>query len=190
MRITGGKWRSRRIDGPGSRSPVRPTPDSLRERAFAVLGSAVEDAAVLDLFAGTGSVGLEAISRGAARVIFVEQHRGTARLIVRNCESFGLERETSRVMVKPSAKAVVELSRAGEQFDLAWADPPFENWLLGLAALMTAAAEGIIRPNGICCLECPDRAELPEDIGLLRVDRFLDGGASRLVIMGVDADEP
>jgi 16S rRNA (guanine966-N2)-methyltransferase len=141
---------------------------------------------VLDLFAGTGSVGLEALSRGAARVVFVEQHRGTARVVSRNCEALGVDREVGRLMVRPAIKAVGELGRSGEQFDIVWADPPFEAWQDGLDALNVAATAGIVRVHGLCCLECPDRAEVPSDIAPLKRWRSLEGGASRLVIMTVE----
>jgi 16S rRNA G966 N2-methylase RsmD len=91
-------------------------------------------------------------------------------------------------MVRSAIKAVNALSHGGEEFDLVWADPPFEDWSLGLHALMAAATEAIVVPNGVCCLECPDRAEIPEDMGLLRLERTLDGGASRLLIMRVSED--
>ena len=68
--------------------PLRPTPDALRERAFAVLGPRVVDARVLDLYAGTGSIGLEALSRGARRAVFVERHQAAARLVRRNIAQF------------------------------------------------------------------------------------------------------
>lgn len=189
MRITGGIWRSRRLIGPGSRSPVRPTPDALRERAFAVLGSAVEEARVLDLFAGTGSVGLEALSRGASSVVFVERHRKTASIIARNCEAFDVDRMTGTVVVRTASKAVEELSRRGDGFDLVWADPPFEAWEEGLDALCAAADSGVVRPRGLCCLECPDKAVLPDDLGPLEVRRALEGGASRLMIMALRAGQ-
>ncbi len=183
MRITGGVWRSRRLSGPGPKSPVRPTPDALRERAFAVLGLAVEGATVLDLFAGTGSVGLEALSRGAERVVFVEQHPATARLVSRNCEALDVDREVGRVMVRPAIKAVGELGRSGERFDIVWADPPFGEWQEGLQALIAAAEVGIVNSQGLVCLECPDKAELPKDLAGLQLWRVLEGGASRLVMM-------
>ncbi len=126
MRITGGAWRSRRLKGPAKGMPVRPTPDSMRERAFAVLGESVASARFLDLFAGTGAVGLEALSRGAASVVFVERHRDAARILRANCALFDLEDGRARVLVQPAATAVATLTKSEAAFDLAWADPPFE----------------------------------------------------------------
>ena len=182
MRITGGKWRSRVLHGPKSRSPVRPTPDALRERSFAVLGQEVYDAAFLDLFAGTGAVGLEALSRGAKRVVFVEQHRPTAKLILRNCATLGVDEHSGRVLVRTAEVAVRELAHHGDLFDIVWADPPFETWQLGVAALFEAVSAGVVRSGGTCCLECPESAEAPESASGLRRIRTLEGGASRLMI--------
>lgn len=184
MRITGGEWRSRRLRGPGRTAAVRPTPDAMRERAFAVLGERVVGARVLDLFAGTGAVGLEALSRGAAAVVFVERHAATARILRANCESFGLETSRAAVLVRPAAAAVADLARHGHSFDLAWADPPFESWAEGLEVLAAAFAAGLLGPESIACLECPARADvagaLPES---LEIVRDLAGGASRVVMI-------
>ncbi len=179
MRITGGVWRSRRLRGPAKNTPVRPTPDSMRERAFAVLGGSVADARFLDLFAGTGAVGLEALSRGAAAVVFVERHRGTAGILRDNCAAFELDADRARVVVQPAAAAVADMARRGEVFDLAWADPPFSSWEDGLAALTLAFATGLLAPDAVACLECPERAavdrartgDLPRSRG-----RRLEGG--------------
>lgn len=184
MRITGGAWRSRRLDGPGRGAAVRPTPDAMRERAFAVLGERVQGARVLDLFAGTGAVGLEALSRGAATVTFVERHPATGRVLRGNIARFELEAARAAVILRPAAAALRELARAGAAFDLAWADPPFAGWREGLEALTAAFAAGLLAPGGLACLECPAKAEvagaLPEG---LEVMRELAGGASRVVMI-------
>lgn len=184
MRITGGVWRSRRLNSPAKTMPVRPTPDAMRERVFAVLGDLVAEARFLDLFAGTGAVGLEALSRGAASVVFVERHRGVARILRGNCTLFDLEDEKARVLVQPAAAAVAALTRRGEVFDLAWADPPFESWEDGLAALSGAFSAGLLAPDAVACLECPERAavegRLPDG---LEIFRDLTGGASRVVLI-------
>lgn len=184
MRVTGGEWRSRRLRGPSKGQKLRPTPDSMRERSFAVLGGIVVDARVLDLFAGTGAVGIESLSRGAASVIFVEVHRSAARLIRSNLESLGVERHRGSVMNRPAARAVADLQGQGRIFDLVWADPPFETWTDGLEALVAAVKAGITTDDATLCLECPARADLeavlPED---LMIERDLKGGASRVVML-------
>lgn len=184
MRITGGTWRSRRLRSPAANMPVRPTPDALRERSFAVLGELVVGARFLDLFAGTGAVGLEALSRGASAVVFVERHRGAARILRGNCALFDLGADRARVLVQPAEASVAALARHGELFDLAWADPPFESWEDGLHVLAAAFAAGVMAPDAVACLECPDRAAigsaLPDG---LEVFRDLGGGASRVVLL-------
>lgn len=184
MRITGGAWRSRRLRGPGRTAAVRPTPDAMRERAFAVLGDRVRDARVLDLFAGTGAVGLEALSRGAAAVVFVERHAPAAAVLRANRESFELDDERATILVRDASAAVDLLARRGDRFDLAWADPPFESWAEGLEAVAAAFAAGLLGPEAIACLECPARADvagaLPENFEIVR---DLAGGASRVVMI-------
>ena len=136
MRITGGEWRSRRLRGPGKSMPLRPTPDAMRERAFAVLGDRVDGAHVLDLFAGTGSVGLEALSRGARAVVFVESHPAARRLVRENCAALGVDEARARLLVRSALSVVRDLARRGGAFDFAWADPPFEHWQEGLEEML------------------------------------------------------
>jgi 16S rRNA (guanine966-N2)-methyltransferase len=184
VRITGGAWRSRRLAGPRTGQPIRPTPDALRERAFAVLGEAVEDAAMLDLFAGTGAVGLEALSRGAARAVFVDAHRTAAAIIRRNIEALGVPAGCWHLLVQPADRAVARLAREGERFAIAWADPPFQRWELGLEALAAAWRLGLLSAGGVACLECPAAAEVEAALPpFLTVRRELSGGASRLLFL-------
>ena len=191
MRITGGTWRSRRLRGPGRALAVRPTPDALRERGFAILGDLVEGVEFLDLYAGTGAVGFEALSRGARRVVFVERDRRAAALIDTNRTVLAVDPTTARIVVRPASRAVVELARAGEAFDLAWADPPFEAWPEGLSVLAQAFDSGVLRPDATACLECPDRAEVaPRLPATLRIERDLKGGASRLVMLTGHPPDP
>ena len=186
MRITGGAWRSRRLRGPSRGLRLRPTPDALRERAFAVLGERVTGARFLDLFAGTGAVALEALSRGAAAAVLVESHRGAAAILRHNLETLEVPPERARLILRPAAAAVRALARAGERFSLAWADPPFEVWESGLEALVLAAELGVLEPGATACLECPARAAFGEDVAPnLTVRRDLTGGASRLVLLEV-----
>jgi len=184
MRVTGGEWRSRRLAGPRRGQPLRPTPDALRERAFAVLGEAVAGTVFLDLFAGTGSVGIEALSRGARQAVFVEAHRTAAALVRRNLEALAVPADRWRILTVPASRALARLAREGVWAGLAWADPPFERWEEGLDALLGAWRLGVLEPEAPACLECPARAgvaaALPAGVTILRE---LGGGASRLVIL-------
>jgi 16S rRNA (guanine(966)-N(2))-methyltransferase RsmD len=184
VRITGGTWRSRRLRGPGKKLAVRPTPDAMRERAFAVLGDRVAGSDFLDLYAGTGAVGLEALSRGAERVVFVERDRRVAALLRANCSAFDLDRRRARIVVRAARSAVDDLARSGELFGLAWADPPFERWQKGLRNLAKAFAGEVLAVGATACLECPSRADvasaLPSDLEIIR---DLEGGASRVVML-------
>ncbi len=185
MRITGGEWRSRRLRGPGRGTALRPTPDALRERAFAVLADRVTGASFLDLYAGSGAVGFEALSRGAARVVFVERQRSAARLIEANREALGVEREHAQILLRPVASALTTLLKRDQRFDLAWADPPFTSWQEGLSALAHAFARDLLAPGALACLECPAQADLREIPAPLRLHRDLSGGASRLAMLVV-----
>jgi 16S rRNA (guanine966-N2)-methyltransferase len=162
--------------------PLRPTPDALRERAFAVLAGAVDGVAFLDLFAGTGTVGLEALSRGARQVVFVEHHRAAVRLIESNLQALEVEQAAARVMAVPVGRALAELAGSDWRFGVIWADPPFDGWEQGLEALERAAELGLLAPGGTACLECPAKPTVVPGGGL-DVVRDLAGGASRLVLL-------
>lgn len=184
MRITGGAWRSRRLRGPGRALALRPTPDALRERSFAVLGDRVAGERFLDLYAGTGAVGFEALSRGALHVVFVERDRRAVALIESNRSALAIDPDTARILMRPALSAIAELARHSEQFGLAWADPPFESWCEGLESVARAFETGVLRPDGVACLECPDRADVEGQLpASLRIERDLKGGASRLVMI-------
>jgi 16S rRNA (guanine(966)-N(2))-methyltransferase RsmD len=178
MRVTGGVWRSRRLSGPSKRQKIRPTPDAMRERCFAVLADRIVDARVLDLYAGTGAVGIEALSRGAAAAVFVESHR-TAVL-----DSLGVGRDRADVLERPAGRALAELERSGCSFDVIWADPPFEHWADGLDALVATADAGLAADGARLCLECPTGADVAGRLpAALSIERDLVGGASRVVIL-------
>ena len=120
MRVTGGSLRSRRVDAPRGRV-VRPTPARVREALFSILGARIVGARVLDLFAGSGVVGFEALSRGAASVTFVEAHRPTALAIERAAASLEVG-ERVEVIPLPAERAARILTG---RYDLVFADPPY-----------------------------------------------------------------
>jgi 16S rRNA (guanine966-N2)-methyltransferase len=156
----------------------------MRERCFAVLGARVAGARVLDLFAGTGAVGIEALSRGAVTVVLVDAHPSAVRLIRANLESLGVGRDRAAVLGRSAAAAIAELGRKRQTFDLIWADPPFESWTDGLEALAAAVASGLVGAGAALCLECPASADVAAVLpGSLEIERDLTGGASRVVIL-------
>jgi len=124
MRIVAGSRGGRRLKAPGGLK-VRPTPDKVREALFAILGADVEGCRFLDLFAGTGAVGLEALSRGAATADFIEQSRSVVRLLRENVASLGFG-EQVQVWQGRLPALLGALVEAGRAFDLMCADPPYE----------------------------------------------------------------
>ncbi len=120
LTITGGTLRSRRVPTPPGRA-LRPTPGRVKEALFAILSSRLADARVLDLYAGSGALGFESISRGAAHVTFVEKHAPTAAAIRTVARTLGLA-EQVEVIAAPAERAVRAL--AG-RYDVVFADPPY-----------------------------------------------------------------
>lgn len=177
MRIIGGRLRGHRLRSPrGLR--VRPTADPVRERLFAILADRLVGARFLDLCAGTGAVGLEALSRGARRVTFVEIHRGTARLLRGNLELAGTIGETE-LLVMDGQRALARLASRSDSFDLVYVDPPYaddpEDELLQLVSRRSLLAEG-----GLAIRERSRREPAPERVGELRLTRSVECGDTRL----------
>ena len=156
----------------------------MRERAFAVLGDRITDSRFLDLFAGTGSVGLEALSRGARSAVFVERHRSAAQLIEKNSAAFELGSDRAELLVRPAVVAVGQLAARGDSFDIAWADPPFEIWSEGLEVVVELFEDGLLNAGALACLECPTKAEVAGSLPpALEIIRDLTGSASRVVMI-------
>lgn len=123
MRIIAGEFRRRLLLTPKDASTTRPIPDRVKESVFGLLRGHCEGANVLDAFAGTGAIGLEAISRGAARCVFVEKDRKIADLLERNIEALGCEDRAE--LVRADALGPATLARAPRPLTLAFFDPPF-----------------------------------------------------------------
>ena len=150
MRIVGGEWRGRRLAGPKAEG-IRPTSDRLREALFNVLAHAYDDAAeeavVLDLFAGTGALGFEALSRGAARALFVDEGRQAGALIREGMATFGCEARARLIQ-----RDATRLGPAPEAASLVFCDPPYRK-TLAPAALAAAAAGGWLSPGALVVVE-------------------------------------
>ena len=152
MRIVGGEFRGRPLAAPKD-SAIRPTSDRLRETIFDILihrfADPVTGSRVLDLFAGTGALGIEALSRGASSALLVEESAEARGLIRENIEAFGL---TGRARIfRRDATRLGDVSTVAP-FSLLFADPPYGR-ALGEAALAAAAAGGWLLPDALCVLE-------------------------------------
>jgi 16S rRNA (guanine966-N2)-methyltransferase len=162
MRITGGVWASRRIAGAPRNAGVRPTPDALREQAFAILGPVLEGASFLDLFAGTGVVSLEALSRGAYKAWLVERAAAPLRIMRHNFEVLAVEAAHFRLLSTTASRAIAILAREGARCSVAWCDPPFAAWAHGLEALASARRHGVLPPGATVVLETPGKKSVAE----------------------------
>ena len=122
MRIVGGQWGSRRIESPPD-ARARPTTDRVREAWMAILGERLRGAAVVDLFAGSGAMGLEALSRGASRCEFVELSQASLAALGRNLEALAVDRTAVRIHRADALRFAARLEPLA--FDVAFADPPY-----------------------------------------------------------------
>ena len=176
MRIIAGTLKGRRLAAP-TWEGVRPTSDKLRETLFNVLGARTESALVLDVFAGTGAVGLEALSRGAAHVVGVESDRRAAALITRNVAACG--RAADYTIHSGDALAVLRSMRPWRPFDIVFLDPPYD--FSGTHDVLAAAATHL-SPEGVLVLERATRVE-PNVPGALERMRDVRSGDSSLTLL-------
>jgi 16S rRNA (guanine966-N2)-methyltransferase len=159
LRVIGGELGGRRLEGP-PRSGVRPTTDRVREALFEVLGQAVEGARVLDLFSGTGAIGIEALSRGAAWCDFVESDPKAQAVIRENLTRTSLL-DVSKLYPLPVARA---LSRLQGPYDVVVADPPYE-YDRAESELAQVITGGLLAKDGILAVEHSQRKPWPQALG-------------------------
>jgi 16S rRNA (guanine966-N2)-methyltransferase len=177
LRIIGGNWRGRKLRFPPS-AGLRPTPDRVRETLFNWLGAQTAAARCLDLFAGSGALGLEALSRGAAHVTFVENNAAAARELRARLEEWGAA--DARVEQRD---AFTFLAGPATAFDIVFLDPPFDAQLLAPAA-RALEARGWLKPGALIYVECAARAappNLPPDWQPLKAKRAGEVGYHLLV---------
>jgi 16S rRNA (guanine(966)-N(2))-methyltransferase RsmD len=158
---------------------LRPTSDRVREALFARLGD-LDGMTVLDLYAGTGALGAEALSRGADGVVFVERAPRCLAVLRANRTALGIER-VSRVIADDAARAVRRLGRSGERFDLLLLDPPYASGELG-RALAAVCESGVLAERAMVVVEHGKRHALPAVTGLVVLDtrRYGDTVITRL----------
>jgi 16S rRNA (guanine(966)-N(2))-methyltransferase RsmD len=153
VRVVAGKWGGRTIRAPRGTS-VRPTTDRVREAVFAILGDDVKGAVVLDLFAGTGAMAIESLSRGAAGAVLVESSPAALGALRANLAA--LEAEGAVCLPVDYREAVRRLSSKGRTFDLVFLDPPYGKGLVGQSAGLLSRA-GILAPGAVVVAERASR---------------------------------
>jgi 16S rRNA (guanine966-N2)-methyltransferase len=174
VRIVAGSRKGHRITAPKG-AATRPTGDRVREAAFALVGP-IEGAMALDLFAGSGAMGLEALSRGAASCVFVERDREACHVIQRNLEKLRL---TGAVVENRGASAALRDERArGRRYDLVLVDPPYGEWEEHARALAEHLPE-LLADDGLVVVETSEHVEPELPLDLVTTRRY---GSTRITV--------
>lgn len=179
MRVIAGTFRGRRLAAPKGKHLVRPTADRVKESVFSILQEQIVDANFLDLCAGTGSMGIEALSRGAKHVTFLERDRRCLEIIERNLHTCGLLAESQgryHLLRRDVMKGIAYLCKRSAIFEIIYFDPPYGVDLVGGSQLYTTClprvAEGsLLCVGGILLVEHARQVVLPDAIGSLRRSR-------------------
>jgi 16S rRNA (guanine966-N2)-methyltransferase len=188
MRIIAGRYRSRRLEAPAGQA-TRPTSDRLRETLLNVLAPRIEGAEFLDLYAGSGAVGIEALSRGAASVVFVERDPAALKVLRNNLARLKIS-GVFRIH-SGAAGSFLRRGRAGQAltFDLVFLDPPYdaaEEYATALG-LLGGAAAGLLAADALVIAEHRRKDPLAERYGSLKRLRLLQQGDAALTFFAVDA---
>ena len=179
MRISGGELRGRTVRAPKGLK-TRPTSDFLRQVAFNLLGSRILHAKVLDLFAGSGAFGLDALSRGADRATFVEHDRAAVAALSANLAALELS-SRARVVRSPVHAALRTPGGMGEAFDVIFLDPPYGENIV-LPTLESLASGKILGENGLVLVQAFHKTPLPERMGCLQLTICRRHGESCLAL--------
>src|ERR1019366_4383225 len=178
MRVIAGKYRSRTLRSLKGHA-LRPTSDRLRETLFNILGPAVQGAAFIDLYAGTGAVGIEALSRGARSAYFVEQHAPAAVLIRRNLDSLGIGKEAD-ILGVDVVRGLERLEARHTHADFIFLDPPYAAAEEYEKVLEYLGESPLLAPGGRIIAEHLKKRVLPERVGELELARVVAQGDAAL----------
>ncbi|NLK62595.1 MAG: 16S rRNA (guanine(966)-N(2))-methyltransferase RsmD [Fusobacteria bacterium] len=168
MKITSGIVKNRKIKSQNS-VKVRPTLSRVKESLFDIMNPYIENSVFLDLYSGTGSIALEALSRGAKRAIMIEQNVDAIKIIIENVNNMGFE-DVCRAYKNDVLRAIEILSNKKEMFDIIFLDPPY-NEDLCLKTVDKVCKFGLLKDTGLIIVEHHKHEKLPEEIGnVKRVD--------------------
>lgn len=171
IRVIAGKYGGRKLDAPDSDNRrTKPMGERIRNAVFNSVGTEIEDALVLDAFAGTGSIGLEALSRGARHVTFIEKDRIAQKILSGNMSSLDVESEAG--LIRTSVTNWLETSDAAMQFDIIFADPPYHDPQPSVIKLLATR----LKPGGKMILSWPKRLPVPDitDLSLMQTRTYSD----------------
>jgi 16S rRNA (guanine966-N2)-methyltransferase len=177
VRVIAGSLKGRRLKAP-SWDGLRPTSDKLRETLFNILAPRIAGATVVDAYAGTGAVGIEALSRGAASVTFIERDRRAQALIEENLAHCGVAQDGYVIIRASVGRALAGLHAAS--FDIMIFDPPYDEQV----DAVLAAAAARLAPGGVLVLEHARRRRSPDRVGALGRSREVTSGDSALALYG------
>ncbi len=164
MRVIAGDFRGKRLETLPGEDVTRPTTERVKEGMFSSIHFLLPGARVLDLFAGSGQLGLEAMSRGAARCVFLDESREAIQVVMKNCKNCGVF-DRCRVSL---GDARLYLGSCREQFDLILMDPPYHH---DTCAAMLPLAEKVLAPGGVVICETEREADMPGAVGSLTLEK-------------------
>lgn len=168
VRLISGKFGGRTIEGSGT-NRTHPMGERIRSSMFNIISSELEGAVVLDAFAGSGSLGLEALSRGAKHATFIERDRVAQNVITNNIKTLGVAVDAKLV----KAPVASWLNTTDQQFDIIFADPPYHDLQLSTVGKL----QKLLKPNGLMVLSYTGKGEVPTELGVVVVDNRSYGDA-------------
>ena len=171
IRLIAGKYGGRVLEGSGT-DRTHPMSERVRNSMFSIIGSEIEGARVLDIFAGSGALGLEALSRGAESAVFVERDRIAQKVIDANITTLGIDKKQAKLVKAPAASWLRTTDAA--PFDIIFIDPPYHDMQLSTVAKIS----GLLKPNGLMVLSYPGNGEVPTELGVVVVDNRSYGNAA------------
>lgn len=187
MRVIAGSAKGKRLKAPRGLD-TRPITDMIKGALFNVLGSRVLDTKFLDLFAGSGSVGIEAFSRGARQVLFVDSSYEAVKTIKENLANCGFV-AGNQVYRGDVLQVLTMLDRRSDRFDIVYIDPPFTNESIFFKVMMSLAEVQVLEPDAIVIIRTPRKKEMP-DFGNLRKYRQSGYGESSLHYYSRQEEDP
>jgi 16S rRNA (guanine966-N2)-methyltransferase len=179
LRVIGGTYRGRKL-ATATGLDIRPTSDRLRESLFNIIASRIEGTAFLDICAGSGAIGIEALSRGAGSVTFVDRSRTACSVIRRNLDALGVT-SLAEVINRGAVAALRQLApeNEGKKFDIVFFDPPYESGLYS-PVLASLSRSDLIKPESLIITEYRAKRAPEQNYGLLQLVRVVKHGESAL----------